>query len=650
MALDFPNNPNFGDTFTSGTKTWKWNGFQWVAKNATPIINTAGGDVRGGLNVGGGFGVYKDKIGENLRFKTLKSGTNIEVNEAFDVFTLNAPTAIVGSQDVPGASGEASLVPAVPKKDFNLQFKKIKAGVGITITNGEQDVTITNNAIPASTNSYSYLNTIFCDGFSHNATVAPLPCWTLPANGRTSNASSFYIMRDGSLRACGYNNDGSTGTGKTERITLPQICAFMPPLQMGEKVIRVTYNYNSTYVITSSYRLYTTGNNSQGQLGLGVIGAPDFVSRKVFTRVETIANVIDVSCGTGNNGKNAVLVLTQEGDVYSFGDGTSGSLGTKLNTDKNSIPFLIPALPPIQQILMIGGGDVPTGYLLDIDGNIWSAGNNAYFELGRPIVATPAALANAQKWTYTKIIVPDDADGPVIFDKMWGVGDVQFKTIWARTTNKRVYAWGYNNNTSYGVGSGFGGTSVVATPNQIGSLEGVKEIYGVYGTSWGSFAATFDNGDFKVWGNNTYGNQGRGPNGVNAPVTISPATSYESIWPFDTTKIKDVAIGTGGGNGAVMAILMQDGTIWTAGYGTRGALGTGTSANSNTFKQVPFNYLMGIPLHIECFNTGYANGIHFKVLLNNGKVVMWGYQDGTWSVGTDATPNTEFTPAYVLFS
>ena len=31
MAIDFPNSPTTGDTFSVGSKTWKWNGSLWVA-------------------------------------------------------------------------------------------------------------------------------------------------------------------------------------------------------------------------------------------------------------------------------------------------------------------------------------------------------------------------------------------------------------------------------------------------------------------------------------------------------------------------------------------------------------------------------------------------------------------------------------------
>lgn len=30
MAIDFPNTPTVGETYTVGSKTWQWNGEKWV--------------------------------------------------------------------------------------------------------------------------------------------------------------------------------------------------------------------------------------------------------------------------------------------------------------------------------------------------------------------------------------------------------------------------------------------------------------------------------------------------------------------------------------------------------------------------------------------------------------------------------------------
>lgn len=41
MALDFPNSPALNDTYTSGTRTWKWDGTAW-GLTASGIVGPAG--------------------------------------------------------------------------------------------------------------------------------------------------------------------------------------------------------------------------------------------------------------------------------------------------------------------------------------------------------------------------------------------------------------------------------------------------------------------------------------------------------------------------------------------------------------------------------------------------------------------------------
>lgn len=54
MAIDFPNSPAIGDTYTVGNKTWLWDGSTWtIASQMTFIgVNIDGGTPSS--NYGGG--------------------------------------------------------------------------------------------------------------------------------------------------------------------------------------------------------------------------------------------------------------------------------------------------------------------------------------------------------------------------------------------------------------------------------------------------------------------------------------------------------------------------------------------------------------------------------------------------------------------
>lgn len=42
MPLDFPSSPTIGQTYTSGTKTWEWDGSAWVGKTGFGPQGTTG--------------------------------------------------------------------------------------------------------------------------------------------------------------------------------------------------------------------------------------------------------------------------------------------------------------------------------------------------------------------------------------------------------------------------------------------------------------------------------------------------------------------------------------------------------------------------------------------------------------------------------
>lgn len=460
----------------------------------------------------------------------------------------------------------------------------------------------------------------------------------------SSYGNSFFIMQDGTLRACGVNRNGAIGTGRAnnEKVTLVNLCAFSPVVSVGNRVTKVVTNYDTSFAITSDGKLYGTGYNGQGQLGLG-----DVTARFVFTQIVggslNTKVVTDIQAGTGNNsGSNSVHVLTQDGLVYAFGDGTSGSLGFGTTTNVNSTPQQVTigiGSKIITQILTLGGGNNAVAFALANDGTVWSAGDNDFGQLGRTISTA------SDKYVFKQITTL--ASDPIV--KLWGSGDNANSTIWARGTSGKIYGWGYNG-TYKAVGNN-SASSFISLPVEITDLAPlggayIENIYGSVDTNSVTLFAKYTNGTIKSWGRNYVGQLGTGNNtAVNSPTVISG-------WPFSSSNVKDIAVAasSSGGN-ATTAILLNDGTIYTAGYGGYGTLGNGISTpTQRTFEKVLFDPKIGTPIQIIMGNHDTANEMFFKTLLNNGKVLAWGYQTAsTPQLGTDATPNSEYTPVQVLF-
>lgn len=71
---------------TSEDKFYYWDGSSWVLEN----ISGASGEANTASNVGTGEGVFKDKLGVDLRFKTLKQGANITLTASADEILISA--------------------------------------------------------------------------------------------------------------------------------------------------------------------------------------------------------------------------------------------------------------------------------------------------------------------------------------------------------------------------------------------------------------------------------------------------------------------------------------------------------------------------------------------------------------------------------
>lgn len=86
MALNFPDTPTLGQTYTSGTKSWTWNGTFWEADNTTTVVGPTGPTGPTGLD---------GQAGTN--------GTN-------GVDGATGPTGPTGPTGVTGPTGAASTV------------------------------------------------------------------------------------------------------------------------------------------------------------------------------------------------------------------------------------------------------------------------------------------------------------------------------------------------------------------------------------------------------------------------------------------------------------------------------------------------------------------------------------------------------------
>eukprot|EP01062_Namystynia_karyoxenos_P073521 TRINITY_DN70321_c0_g1_i1.p1 TRINITY_DN70321_c0_g1~~TRINITY_DN70321_c0_g1_i1.p1 ORF type:complete len:1679 (+),score=468.58 TRINITY_DN70321_c0_g1_i1:101-5038(+) len=156
-------------------------------------------------------------------------------------------------------------------------------------------------------------------GLGHNEDVhafQPVPFGGRPiARVATGWSHSFAITRQGELLAAGRNTEGQLGLGHCDS----QSSFAAVDSIGGHEVVRVSCGGRFTFALTADGRVFSTGLNEDGQLGLSTVE-----SMTSFTEVDSLSEyeVGDIACG-GHH----VFALTKGGEALACGLNDDGQLG-----------------------------------------------------------------------------------------------------------------------------------------------------------------------------------------------------------------------------------------------------------------------------------------------------------------------------------
>ena len=222
--------------------------------------------------------------------------------------------------------------------------------------------------------------------------------WTHVSAGQ---GHSLGIKLDGTLWAWGYNSVGQLGDGTT--------VSKSSPVQIGTKQdwykVFTSKNYDGDgYTIGMKFdgTIYGWGRNDVSQLGLGG-GEPNKSSP---TQIGT-ERWKDVACGAYHT-----LAIHEDGDLYSWGDGSDGRLANNNNT-----PHIVPTPQLIDLNKDWTNIDCSTYNSVAIrGGNLYVSGVNNYGELGTEnnslpetfYVMTPVSIANTFQSEFDYTITTED--------------------------------------------------------------------------------------------------------------------------------------------------------------------------------------------------------------------------------------------------
>ena len=320
------------------------------------------------------------------------------------------------------------------------------------------------NLVPSGALSWGY----GLDGGLGNGT-APPSAQTTPVpvslpTGVTARAiaggleGGYAIGSDGNLYAWGGNGLGQLGNGTTS----PELSPVTVSLPHGVIPTAIAAGQFTGYAIGSDGNLYAWGDGSSGQLGNGTTTSPQTIPVAVSlpsgVKPTTIA-------ATGNTG----YAIGSDGNLYAWGYGGLGALGNGASPDAQTTPVPVSLPAGVKPTAIAGTGDSSgTGYAIGSDGHLYAWGDGTYGQLGNGTMTSPQT-------TPVPVSLPTGVTPTAIAAGLY--------TGYAIGSDSKLYAWGFG-----GVGAlGNGATTPSQTTPVLVSLPG-----GVVPTGLGAEAASHD--------------------------------------------------------------------------------------------------------------------------------------------------------------
>ena len=297
-------------------------------------------------------------------------------------------------------------------------------------------------------------------------------------------ASTACLDFDGFLWSFGLNSMGQLGTGNKTNFNTPQKILDIPP------VLSVGCGSEHTLIITNDSNLWACGSNEQGQLCLG--NTEDQVS---FKQTQ-FSNVSKLSVGCFHT-----LFQNDKEDIYSCGFNENGELGLGHFDNPQITPTLIPNLPP--NIIQIVSGFC-FNLFLDIEGNVFSVGDNNFGQLGRGKGPNANVLKQIQN-------IP-----PIRH-----ISCVGFSS-YLLDFEGNLWSFGLNANGQLGHGYRIN----IFFPKKIEILKNIRQVS--YGARGIHFLAKDSQNTIFVTGSNLFGQLGTGGDVLLSPEKID--SKYYSIW------------------------------------------------------------------------------------------------------------------------
>ncbi|KAL0211275.1 hypothetical protein P9112_009573 [Eukaryota sp. TZLM1-RC] len=171
----------------------------------------------------------------------------------------------------------------------------------------------------------------------------------------TGYSHSLALLYNGTIKAWGSGVFGQLGTGHSDY----QYREYFPvDVSIATQVKKVVACFRHSLFITKQNELMTTGSNSHGALCMGNEDRGRDAPELIFN--SSSYTITQASCG-----KNYIIFLTEEGDVYSCGE--------RLGRPYDTIPYHTPGkVEGLAKVRSIAGSHWPIAFAVDYDNFLFS--------------------------------------------------------------------------------------------------------------------------------------------------------------------------------------------------------------------------------------------------------------------------------------
>ncbi|AWP11407.1 putative E3 ubiquitin-protein ligase HERC2-like [Scophthalmus maximus] len=227
------------------------------------------------------------------------------------------------------------------------------------------------------------------------------------------------LSASGEVFSWGCGDGGRLGHGDTTYLEEPTVIAALNGKQTGKHVVHIACGSTYSAAITADGELYTWGRGNYGRLGHG--SSEDQTTPMLVTALKGL-KVVGVACGSGDA---QTLAVTENGQVWSWGDGDYGKLG-RGGSDGCKTPKLVEKLQDLDIVKVCCGSQFSVA--LTKDGKVYTWGKGDNQRLGH---------GTDEHVRYPKLL--DSLQGKKVVDV--AVGSTHCLAL---TDDGEVHSWGSN--------------------------------------------------------------------------------------------------------------------------------------------------------------------------------------------------------------